>query len=309
MKGIFTRLAAVFLAAALVTPAAQAAGTEADPIQVGLAYGSGALVNANLENNTGYGAGYRLGYFDRDLDFVELGRTGSKETRITVVKAQNTWVNGSSYANSDNGGAVIGSYHLQVETCASYEEAARAAEDYRDGFPAWIDGEYQVRSGAYATREEAEDAQSRLGEGTIVGTSSYGVNVTRTGTDEILFQFDGGDGLALGVLPDVTGEDEVRTWFKGNRYYGGFRYERIGGGDLTVVNRGSGDLSQGRDPLRDEQQLAPGGPEGPGGVRPQLCLQQPPQQPAHILSLRCVQHHRLSGLLRGRSQQCQLSGQ
>ena len=236
MKGIFTRLAAVFLAAALVTPAAQAAGTEADPIQVGLAYGSGALVNANLENNTGYGAGYRLGYFDRDLDFVELGRTGSKETRITVVKAQNTWVNGSSYANSDNGGAVIGSYHLQVETCASYEEAARAAEDYRDGFPAWIDGEYQVRSGAYATREEAEDAQSRLGGGTIVGTSSYGVNVTRTGTDEILFQFDGGDGLALGVLPDVTGEDEVRTWFKGNRYYGGFRYERIGGGDLTVVN-------------------------------------------------------------------------
>lgn len=236
MKGIFTRLAAVFLAAALVTPATQAAGTEADPIQVGLAYGSGALVNANLENNTGYGAGYRLGYFDRDLDFVELGRTGSKETRITVVKAQNTWVNGSSYANSDNGGAVIGSYHLQVETCASYEEAARAAEDYRDGFPAWINGEYQVRSGAYATREEAEDAQSRLGEGTIVGTSSYGVNVTRTGTDEILFQFDGGDGLALGVLPNVTGEDEVRTWFKGNRYYGGFRYERISGGDLTVVN-------------------------------------------------------------------------
>ena len=80
MKGIFTRLAAVLLAAALAAPAAQAAGTEADPIQVGLAYGSGALVNANLENNTGYGSGYRLGYFDRDLDFVELGRTGSKET-------------------------------------------------------------------------------------------------------------------------------------------------------------------------------------------------------------------------------------
>lgn len=52
MKGIFTRLAAVLLAAALAAPAAQAAGTEADPIKVGLAYGSGALVNANLENNT-----------------------------------------------------------------------------------------------------------------------------------------------------------------------------------------------------------------------------------------------------------------
>ena len=38
MKGIFTRLAAVLLAAALAAPAAQAAGTEADPIKVGLAY-------------------------------------------------------------------------------------------------------------------------------------------------------------------------------------------------------------------------------------------------------------------------------
>ena len=37
-------------------------------------------------------------------------------------------------------------------------------------------------------------------------------------------------------MPDVTGEDTVRTWFKGYRYYGGFRYERISGGDLTVVN-------------------------------------------------------------------------
>ena len=120
---------------------------EADPIRWGWPGGSGALVNANLENNTGYGSGYRLGYFDRDLDFVELGRTGSKETRITMVKAQNTWVSGSSYSNSDNGGAVIGSYHLQVETCSSYEEAVRAAEDYPDGFPAWIDGEYQVGVG------------------------------------------------------------------------------------------------------------------------------------------------------------------
>ena len=174
MKGIFTRLAAVFLAAALVTPAAQAAGTEADPIQVGLAYGSGALVNANLENNTGYGAGYRLGYFDRDLDFVELGRTGSKETRITVVKAQNTWVNGSSYANSDNGGAVIGSYHLQVETCASYEEAARAAEDYRDGFPAWIDGSTRSEAGPTPPGRRLRTPRAAWGRGPSLGPAAMG---------------------------------------------------------------------------------------------------------------------------------------
>lgn len=230
------QFAAVLLAVVLALPTVLAAGSGGEMVRVGLAYGSGALVNANLENNTGYGSGYRMGYFDDDLDFVELAWTDEDETQITMVKTQNTWVNGTSYSNSDNGGDVIGCYHVLVESgYRSYEQAAADAQEYRDGFVAWIDGDYQVRAGSYTSRQEAEDAAQNLG-GTVAGTSSYAVNVTRTGTAEILFQFDGGDALALGVMPDVTGADTVRTWFKGYRYYGGFRYERIGGGDLTVVN-------------------------------------------------------------------------
>ena len=230
------QFAAALLAVVLALPTALAEGSGGEMVRVGLAYGSGALVNANLENNTGYGSGYRMGYFDDDLDFVELAWTDKDETQITMVKTQNTWVNGTSYSNSDNGGDVIGCYHVLVESgYRSYEQAAADAQEYRDGFVAWIDGDYQVRAGSYTSRQEAEDAAQSLG-GTVAGTSSYAVNVTRTGTAEILFQFDGGDDLALGVMPDVTGADAVRTWFKGYRYYGGFRYERIGGGDLTVVN-------------------------------------------------------------------------
>ena len=230
------QFAAVLLAVVLALPTVLAAGSGGEMVRVGLAYGSGALVNANLENNTGYGSGYRMGYFDDDLDFVELAWTDEDETQITMVKTQNTWVNGTSYSNSDNGGDVIGCYHVLVESgYRSYEQAAADAQEYRDGFVAWIDGDYQVRAGSYTSRQEAEDAAQSLG-GTVAGTSSYAVNVTRTGTAEILFQFDGGDDLALGVMPDVTGADAVRTWFKDYRYYGGFRYERIGGGDLTVVN-------------------------------------------------------------------------
>ena len=230
------QFAAVLLAVVLALPTALAAGSGGEMVRVGLAYGSGALVNANLENNTGYGSGYRMGYFDDGLDFVELARTDEDETQITMVKTQNTWVNGTSYSNSDNGGDAIGCYHVLVESgYRSYEQAAADAQEYRDGFVAWIDGDYQVRAGSYTSRQEAEDAAQSLG-GTVAGTSSYAVNVTRTGTAEILFQFDGGDDLALGVMPDVTGADTVRTWFKGYRYYGGFRYERISGGDLTVVN-------------------------------------------------------------------------
>lgn len=230
------QFAAVLLAVVLSLPTVLAAGSGGEMVRVGLAYGSGALVNANLENNTGYGSGYRMGYFDDDLDFVELAWTDEDETQITMVKTQNTWVNGTSYSNSDNGGDVIGCYHVLVESgYRSYEQAVADAQEYRDGFVAWIDGDYQVRAGSYTSRQEAEDAAQSLG-GTVAGTSSYAVNVTRTGSAEILFQFDGGDALALGVMPDVTGADAVRTWFKGYRYYGGFRYERIGGGDLTVVN-------------------------------------------------------------------------
>ena len=230
------QFAAVLLAVVLALPTVLAAGSGGEMVRVGLAYGSGALVNANLENNTGYGSGYRMGYFDDDLDFVELAWTDEDETQITMVKTQNTWVNGTSYSNSDNGGDVIGCYHVLVESgYRSYEQAAADAQEYRDGFVAWIDGDYQVRAGSYTSRQEAEDAAQSLG-GTVAGTSSYAVNVTRTGTAEILFQFDGGDALALGVMPDVTGADAVRTWFKDYRYYGGFRYERIGGGALTVVN-------------------------------------------------------------------------
>ena len=236
MKRFLFPAAAVVLSAALTLPPVLAAERDSDMVRVGLAYGSGALTSANLENNTGYGSGYRLGYFDGDLDFVELARTGGDETQLTMLKTQNTWVNGSSYSSSDNGGDVIGCFHVLVEEgLRSYDQAAREAEAYRDGFVAWVAGDYQVRAGAYPTEAEAEDAAWDL-DGEVVGTSSYAVNVTRTGTAEILFQFDGGDALALGVMPDVTGADAVRTWFKGYRYYGGFRYERIGGGDLTVVN-------------------------------------------------------------------------
>ena len=239
MKRIFMQLAAVVLAVAVAVPMAapaKAAKSDELTLRVGLAYGTSALVNANLENNTGYGSGYRFGYYDSDLDFVELGRTSADITQLTMVKAQNVWVNGSSYSTSNNGGELIGCYHVLVsDGYRSFSAAQQAAQRYSDGFVAWIDGEYQVRVGAYETETEAQSRANSV-DGTVVGTSSYSVNVTETGETQILFQFDGGSSTALGIMPDVTGVGETRTWFKSLRYPGGFRYERIGGGNLTVVN-------------------------------------------------------------------------
>lgn len=238
MKKILVQFAALILCVSLCVPAAFAARRYETVLQVGLAFDSGALTAANLENSTGYGAGYRFGYFDEDLDFEELGYTSKRETQITMLRASEIYLSGSSYSTDRPSGRyeTIGCYHVVLGYYRDFEDALEEAEQYDDGFVAWINGEYQAREGAYTTMDEALDAADELDGEDVKGTSSYAVNVVETGTTRILFQFDAGSSLALGVMPDVTGEDEVRTWFKGYRYHGGFRYERIDGGNLTVVN-------------------------------------------------------------------------
>ena len=178
-----------------------------DTVKVGLKYGSGALSAANLENAEG--AGYALGYFEEDRSFTELGFLD--ETTITM-------------------NAVSGEYHVQLDrSFSSFEEAADAAGEY-GGYPAYINGEFVVRVGIYASRSEALSAGL---SGQIVLPSTTAVRITRTNSAKTLFEFDESGLLSLGVLPN--GGDGV-TWFKGYRYRGGFEYRRASGGNLNVIN-------------------------------------------------------------------------
>ena len=233
------QLAAFLLIFTLIPPIlpAQAAGDGSDMLRVGLTHASGALPAANLENNTGYGAGYRFGYFDSSLSFVELARTDSSQTRISMLKSQNLWYGGSGYETTSNGGPLVGCYHIQVPgVYYNYADARNDAEIF-NGFVAWIDGTYQVRVGSYASSQSAQSALAGMSfNGAVVGTSSYGITVVATGTNRILFQFDGGAGQHFGVMPDVTGAPAPRTWFAGYKYEGGFQYRRMSGGDVTVIN-------------------------------------------------------------------------
>ena len=243
MRKRFMQLAAALLTLCLSAPPAGAVATNQNGeimIRVGLASTSshvptGELESANLENNNsqGFGWGYRFGYYDGNLNFVELARTDRNTIAVSVLKTQNLRYDGSRYS-SEGGGVLVGCYHVQIPgSYNGYGEAAAAAAGYSGGFVAWIDGAYQVRVGAYASKEEAEAAG--LG-GTVVGTSSYGMSVVKTGTNQILFQYDCGQSGRLAIQPDVTGAGETRTWFDGYKYRGGFQYHRQTGGNLTVVN-------------------------------------------------------------------------
>ena len=243
MKRRLVQLVSMFLTAVLFVPglSAKAAALPANQnIRIGLYFGSDALPGANLLNSEG--TGYRLGYYDVDLNFMTLATTA--ETGISVVKTQNVYYmplsDGlSGYTDAGTSAVGVGCYHIQLPGAYPvYEEALTAAAGVAGAFPAWIEGTYYVRVGGYPDSGSAAAAQAALGlEGTsVVGTSSGAVSVVKTGTSTILFQFDGGSGLALGVLPGLDDSVKTKTWFKRRVYFGGFRFERINGGNLTVVN-------------------------------------------------------------------------
>ncbi len=230
----------LFFALTLCIPSAAAITGGTNPtLRIGLAYGSGALLSANLENNTGYGSGYRLGYFDGNYDFVQLGYT--VQTQLTMLKTQNTYLSGTKYSGTapSTSFSVIGCYYIQLANPYSGFDAAQAAAGgIANAYPTWVNGTFYVRVGSYATSAAATSALQSLGMSgaSVVEGSPYAVSVTKTGTASILFQFDGGSSCSLGILPGLDDSTENRTWFKGFKYYGGFQYQRLGGGDLTVVN-------------------------------------------------------------------------
>lgn len=243
MKRIYSKIIICLLLTAMLLPiGSQGAGAAAtaipDTIRVGLAYGTGAIPGANLLNSVG--SGYRLGYFDEGLNFIQLGYT--YETGISVVKTQNVWYGPLSgglngYSDTVTTGPVVGSYHLQLPAAyASFDEALAAAGQ-AGGFVAWVNGVYYVRIGAYLSTDEANTASATITGTTVVGTSNGGMSVVKTGTSTILFQYDTGANTGmLAVKPGLDDSAKTATWFSGNKYYGAFRYQRLGGGNLTVVN-------------------------------------------------------------------------
>ena len=245
MKQKFVQIAALCLALVLLLPASAAAPSSPGDtvIRVGLFYGSSGLDGANLLNSVG--SGYRLGYFNSSNQFVQLGTTEQKA--ISVVETQNVGYgsyNGyNSYhmALSGSANVKVGCYHLELPgVYADFAQAQAAASAYADGFPACVDGSFTVRVGSYLSKTAAETARQSLGlaGASVAGTSAYGISVVVTGTSTILFQYDDlGKGTGLGVMPNtVDGGGDYATVFKNTTWRGGFRYERVGGKNLTVVN-------------------------------------------------------------------------
>ncbi len=208
---------------------------ESVPVQVGLYYGGSAAPTFNLQNVDGYGTGYRFGYFDNSLKFTQLGYT--TETKISILKTSNIYLTDTQrYTTEPTSHGMVGCYHVQLPGSYTDFESAKAEALRYGGFPAWIGGNYYVRVGSYLSADAALKAAASYG-GSVGENSAYGVSVTITGTSMILFQFDDlGKGSGLGVYPGLMEDVQTQTWCSGYRYFGAFRYQRMDGGNLTLVN-------------------------------------------------------------------------
>ncbi|MBO4915778.1 MAG: SpoIID/LytB domain-containing protein [Oscillospiraceae bacterium] len=214
---------------------------ENDMLKVGIKYGSNAMFSANLQNYDGAGCGYAMGYYDSGRVFVPLGMA-TTETKISVTVDDNVFIAGGVYYKDmpANYSEYIGAYHLQLlRRFDDYDSAAAAAAEYDGGFVAWLTDGFAVRIGQYRTPEGVERAMngwSGSESAQIVSPSKTGVMVTVTGTDRILFYFDCGGLRSLSILPlSMDGEKPI-TWFRGYRYYGSFEYQRVTGGNISVIN-------------------------------------------------------------------------
>lgn len=201
-------------AAILVTLLTMSAGAiTGDTVKVGLYYGGSALSAANLENAVG--SGYSFGYFNSSRTFVPLGATA--ETKLTVTPSSG--------------------YRIQLsQAYPDFSSAASAAAAYTGAYPAYVSGNYYVRVGGYSSSSAAETARQSLGiAGTSVAAGTTGTLVKSTSSGNGIFEFDAQGLYNLGIQPSGQ-ESKTITWFKGYRYYGGFEYARITGGNLNVLN-------------------------------------------------------------------------
>ena len=204
-------------------------------VRVGLYWGNSALEAANLQNAVGNG--FQFGYFDDNRCFVPVGST--EKTAITMLKDWNMYLVGGKYqTGSASGAEVVGCYHIRLsEVYSDYASAKAASAAYDDGFPAYHEDQWYVCVGSYTGQSAAaSDRQARGLSGSAMTCSNRCVTVVETGTTHILFQFDCGERRSLAVMPLAAEGEKATTWFKGYRYYGGFQYQRIDGGDLNVIN-------------------------------------------------------------------------
>jgi stage II sporulation protein D len=145
-----------------------------------------------------------------------------------MTKNRNVYLSGGTYTESQSS-AVVGAFHTAHGTYATRDGAEAAVSALRAqgtlAFVAFDSGAWKVRSSSFAGS----------GSGRETG-SNRAVSVVRTGTTDIIFQFDYGTDFHLAVRPMAQAGVKAQTWHRQRRYYGIFEFNRFDGNNMNVIN-------------------------------------------------------------------------
>lgn len=197
--------------------------------------------SANLEYASGKGEGYELGYYDGNRQFVPIGVQIVGTSKITVimdrtmryVSTSNSYVEDKT--NIDD--KTVGCIHLKLNASyPTYDEAVSSMAANGGDFVRYENDSFYVLRDQYTTQEDAAAAAGGMTDWTVDDGSSYTVTVVKTGTNNILFEYDCGSASSLAIRTFTTNGVAPQTWHRNCRYYGGFSFTRLTGGNITVVN-------------------------------------------------------------------------
>lgn len=218
------------------------------PVRVGLTYGDSVTVGFEITSEGGFTAG--IAETDGDCGFTPLWDLAY--TKVSAVTDGNLSKQDMTYSvtwNSAN--AAVGGYHVQVdcdrynrsEFTSLFQQAAKSMAAYGlDVIPAYVYTGYTMRIGDFASRSDAEKwvdtVKEVFPEETVyvTGASATSVSVVHPDSDKILFEFDCGGEVELGICAREDGNGN--TYMKtpaGNIYDGVFVFARHNNGTVDGV--------------------------------------------------------------------------
>jgi len=214
-------------------------------LRIGLNYGTGAVPSANLVN--GVGSGFEFGFYDANLVFTPV--TSTTETRISIMIDHNMqWNPGAEFSGQyfsvgtgapAAGSVAIGFIHWRISgghtTLASAQTQLAGIPDGFIRYSAGNAAPFTPMYGNYTSDGAANAARRSTSHSRDAGTART-IVVTAMGTNRVLFEFDNGlnTSLIFGVRP--MNNARPSTHFRGEQYFGGFRFERRDSAALTVVS-------------------------------------------------------------------------
>ena len=211
-------------------------------MSIGIRYGSSACTSFRTYSDKGYELCSQKP--DDDRTAVKLGTLSDKT--LIVAPSVNLAPSGTGFA-AVSSGVTVGGYRLETEAkYASIEEANAVVSTMvplvKDKgytvFPAYVNGEYKVRIGCFASLGDAQNVKDTVSVAVSSALSAMQPSENSvcilTSDGKIKFEFDNGTTTYLGLRPAGTGDVYMRT--DDNYIYEGlFMYKREGG-SLTVIN-------------------------------------------------------------------------